>query len=41
MRVSENRVLTRIFGPKTEELSMIREKRVLKDVMICNLYNIL
>ena len=41
MSVSENRVLTRILGPKTEELAMIREKRVLRDVMICNLYHIL
>ena len=41
MSVSENRVLTRIFGPKTEELAMIREKCILRDVMICNLYHIL
>jgi len=41
LSVSENRVLTRIFGPKTEELAMIREKCILRDVMICNLYHIL
>lgn len=41
MSVFENRVLTGIFGPKTEELIMIREKCLLRDVMICNLYHIL
>jgi hypothetical protein len=41
LRVFENRVLRRIFGPKRDELSGNGEKCIMRSLMICTPYPIL
>ena len=35
LRVSENRVLRRIFGPKTDEVIKSGENYIMRSLMIC------
>jgi hypothetical protein len=41
LRVSENRVLRRIFGPKTDEVTGSRAICIMRSLMICTLHSIL
>ena len=41
LRVFENRVLRRIFGPKREEIAGIGENYIMGSLMICTFYHTL
>jgi hypothetical protein len=41
LRVFENRVLRRIFGPKRDEVKESGEKYIMRSLMICTPYPIL
>ena len=41
LRVFENRVLRRIFGPKTDEVTESGENSIMRSLMICTAHQIL
>ena len=41
MRVFENRVLRRVFGPKRDEVTGNEENYIMKSLVICTPYRIL
>jgi len=41
LRVFENRLLRRIFGPKRDEVTKSGENYVMRSLMICSLYALL
>ena len=41
LRVFENRVLRRIFGPKKDKVTGSRENYIMRSLMICTAYPIL
>jgi hypothetical protein len=41
LRVFQNRVLRRIFGPKREEVTMVEENYMMRSLIICTPHQIL
>jgi len=41
LRVFENRLLSRIFGPKNDEVTRSAENYIMRSLMICTPYQIL